>query len=469
MKRLILPLLFACAAPTGAATFAVTNAFDSGAGSLRDAMTQANAASGNTHRIEFASALNGSVIELLSPLPTITKMGLEIDGPGISIEPLNPLNSHRLLVASSNVLTLTLRGLSLSGGLATGSGTGGGCLDGSAVDLGATLRLEDTRFRSCLSAYTSFSRGGAVHWRGASMVIQDSIFENNAAAALGTGALDQASGGAVYAAGVVNVARSRFSSQIVNGKFTYGGAIATRESLIITDSVFYDNAAVPEAISGADSAGGAVVVDCESCLLRIERSFFGDNRSQNGSAVFVRGNLVSPLMPVTLSNVSFSGNTVNAGESGGALYAVRSAVTGDHLSFQGNSGGAAHLRLVASTLPALRNSVLGASTGAGCGAFFAQQNIGNIVTDASCQAALPGATRIDGLAAATVNVNEPMPVIAYPVGSPLIDAGDAASCLAVDTRNTPRPQDGNNDGQSRCDVGAYERLGNGIFANGFEG
>ena len=142
MKRLILPLLFACAAPTGAATFAVTNAFDSGAGSLRDAMTQANAASGNTHRIEFASALNGSVIELLSPLPTITKMGLEIDGPGISIEPLNPLNSHRLLVASSNVLTLTLRGLSLSGGLATGTGSGGGCVDGSAVNLGAALRLE---------------------------------------------------------------------------------------------------------------------------------------------------------------------------------------------------------------------------------------------------------------------------------------------------------------------------------------
>ncbi len=469
MKRLIPLLLAACALPAGAATFTVTSVADSGAGSLREQMIAANAAAGNSHRIQFSPSLvAGSTIELSSPLPTITKAGLEIDGPGIIIEPLQPFNSHRFLVGSSNVLTLTLRGLTLSGGLATSTGTGGGCLDGSAVSAGASLLLDRVTFRSCLSAFNDFSRGGAVQWNGESLVIENSVFENNAAASIGTAGTSQASGGAVYGVGVVNVSRSRFTDQIVNGKFTFGGAINALSGLIVTDSVFINNTAVPEALSGAFGSGGAVALDCQTCLMRIERSFFGDNSSQSGSAVFVRGNVAQTPVPVTLKNVSFSNNASAAGQ-GGALMAVRSSITADQLSFQGNSGTGAHLLLLSSTLPALRNSVFGSSTGTACSSPAAQQSIGNIVSDASCETMLAGSTRNDGLAAATVNVNESMPVIAWPINSPVIDAGDDATCLAVDTRNTTRPQDGNNDGQSRCDAGAYERTGINIFKNGFEG
>ena len=64
--------------PLAAATFTVTNTADSGAGSLRDAITNANATPNST--IVFSVPAN-STLTILTPLPPITA-GVSIDGSG---------------------------------------------------------------------------------------------------------------------------------------------------------------------------------------------------------------------------------------------------------------------------------------------------------------------------------------------------------------------------------------------------
>src|SRR5262245_56169125 len=86
-------------------TFQVTNTNDSGAGSLRQALLDANAAVGETDTIEFAILGDGlHTITPLSPLPTITDP-VVIDGycqPGSS--------PNTLAVGDNAVLTIELDG-----------------------------------------------------------------------------------------------------------------------------------------------------------------------------------------------------------------------------------------------------------------------------------------------------------------------------------------------------------------------
>ena len=41
-------------------------------------------------------------------------------------------------------------------------------------------------------------------------------------------------------------------------------------------------------------------------------------------------------------------------------------------------------------------------------------------------------------------------------GSPAIDTGDDGVCPSVDVLGSARPSDGNGDGSTACDIGAYE-------------
>src|SRR5262245_19588502 len=92
----LLPLLssLALSCPAAAATFPVTTAADSGAGSLRQAVTDANGAGAVPHTITFNIPGSGvHALALASALPgiSVTSGGLTIDGttqPGYAGSPL---------------------------------------------------------------------------------------------------------------------------------------------------------------------------------------------------------------------------------------------------------------------------------------------------------------------------------------------------------------------------------------------
>jgi len=52
--------------------------------------------------------------------------------------------------------------------------------------------------------------------------------------------------------------------------------------------------------------------------------------------------------------------------------------------------------------------------------------------------------------------------------SPVIDNGSSADCPDADARGVPRPQDGDDDGVTQCDIGAFEFRPEILFRNSFE-
>jgi hypothetical protein len=60
------------------------------------------------------------------------------------------------------------------------------------------------------------------------------------------------------------------------------------------------------------------------------------------------------------------------------------------------------------------------------------------------------------------------PTMALSLGSPAIDTGGSAGCLATDQRGVGRPIDGDKDGSAVCDIGAFEFQFVSVFTDGFE-
>src|SRR6516162_2363451 len=104
-------------------TLTVTNNLDSGAGSLRDAIKNAN--SGDM--IVFAPSLNGQTITLTSGELAFSK-SLDIEGPGASLLAISGNNASRVFDISQNQtpVTVTIAGLTIENGLSPSDGRGGG-------------------------------------------------------------------------------------------------------------------------------------------------------------------------------------------------------------------------------------------------------------------------------------------------------------------------------------------------------
>jgi hypothetical protein len=143
-----------------AATITVINTSDSGAGSLRQAISDSS--SGDT--VNFDSSLNGQTITLTSGELLINK-NLTITGPGANLLAINGNAAGRVFDITSGI-NVTISGLTITNGNA---GVGGGILNG------ATLTITN----STLSGNSASNAGGGIFNSGTTLTITNCTLSGN--------------------------------------------------------------------------------------------------------------------------------------------------------------------------------------------------------------------------------------------------------------------------------------------------
>jgi predicted outer membrane repeat protein len=404
-------LLAVAALPANATVFTVTTDADSGAGSLREAITTANLSAG-PHTINFDADYT---INLLSVLPTI---------------------------AAGTTITIVGNGWDRT--IIDGGNAPGGGLGVQAFKVDGSLILDGVGIQNCYSSLF----GGAVEV-GLSASFQ---FLNSRAEANTSGFY----GGAVYSEGTVDVQQS-----LITGNLAYqGGGMYVAGSTTVEDTTISSNTATDlggggitnalmgltvrrSLIQGNDagtSNGGGIQTFRASAATKVENSTLDDNTATDGGAISCHNDGSTSLYSVT---VTFNQATTNGGgiscpdaSMEGSILHRNAAVMGPEIYGTLESLG---YNLIASTSGA---TITGSTTG----------NLIGINPQIGPLADNGGKTLTRALA----------------IGSPAVDAGaPACSGLTTDQRGSPRPRDGDASSTAECDIGAYE-LFPGIFANGFE-
>lgn len=321
---LLLVLLLVLPTTTFSDTFTVTNVDDSGPGSLRQAIIDANNnpnPPGMVDEIVFNVPANSviptdaAVDNTFTGQMTITD-AVEISGPGADMLTIDAQMLGRIFnIDDGNPadIVVSIDGLSLINGSAPGPATGG-----------AIVNLEILSIDSCVFDNNFSGNGGGAILNGGTIVdITDSTFSGNISEDGGaifnnvdstietiTGStfqnnLSNASGGAIFnnaGSTVMEISNCTLSGNNANG----GGAIDNAGTIdLITSSTFADNLAFTD--------NGGAISNRDGTITTITNSTFsGNNAFIDGGAIY---NLADTIN--TISNSTFSGN--NAGVDGGAI------------------------------------------------------------------------------------------------------------------------------------------------------
>ncbi len=245
------------ASPAWAATYTVTNNADSGAGSLRQAIVDANATTGVADKINFDLG-SAATITLTSSLPPITDgAGLTIDGGSADITISGDNQYHVFEVGSGAKLTLSnltvAHSTAFRGGGIHNSGTltvsnstlsdnRAGGAGGGIYNLAGTVTVSNSTL-SGNSANSSESGGGIFNYNGGTLEVSNSTLSGNSAPIAG----------GIYNAGTATVSNSTLSG---NSASLFGGGIDNLWMLEVSNSTLSGNSA-PNGGGGIQNGGGA--------------------------------------------------------------------------------------------------------------------------------------------------------------------------------------------------------------------
>ncbi|MCQ4167429.1 choice-of-anchor Q domain-containing protein [Tahibacter harae] len=512
--RALLSLLLLPAA-AGAANFTVTTLADNGAGSLRDAVDQANRTVG-ADVITFGAGLSGSIVLSSGAIDIFD--ALSINGPGAAQLSISGNHASRLFRigpagGSRASLTTAISGLSL--------------IDASSPDEGGAIFVDDSDLTidGCVFRGNSAQRGGGLYAfpsGSTSLILRNTRFENNTATA---------DGGGFGAQDIDNVSLNNVTVSGNTAARSGGGGFLRGVNINITQSRFSGNTGSTQAPGvGGASGGGALRIDGTkaTAVIQISNTQFSANASQRGqggalwlsaqppetppviasapldriqadanTADLAGGAIYAANLNLTLSNSTLAGNRAQqagggiAFQTAGALSLSNATVSGNS-SVQASGGGiysaaATTLELASSTVAGnsaasaggirrdgaaaiLRNSIIADNTAASAadlgGAFAPNFTLIESSTGTSLAAGSGNLTGVDPLLGALAVNGGPTWTLLPAAASPALNAGDTvtAGLPAADQRGLTRIAAG------RIDMGAVERQSpeDVIFRNGMQ-
>lgn len=325
------------AGPAGAATFTVTNTADSGPGSLRQAIIDANA-SGGEDLITFDATVSGT-INLGSDLTGITD-AVDIQGPGAGVLTVDGGDTYQIFYFDNvDTGTPSISGLSIDNGDdndRVNDYSGGGI----------AIYQSDATFTFTALEMTSnyaYNDGGAI-WCNegdADVAIANSRFVDNSA---------YDSGGAVYLdCDDATVTNSTFTGNAAGG--AAGALYFDGGDLTITDSTFTGNSA---------NNGGALYLDGSNHTI-VNSTISGNTADSDG------GGLVQDGGTLSIVGTTISGNT--ADNDGGGLYLDGTSATIANSTIANNTAGGygGGISLRSGDLTLLQTTISGNTATAGLG------------------------------------------------------------------------------------------------------
>ena len=295
--------------PADAATFNVTNLGDSGAGSLRQAIIDANTAAG-ADSVTFQAGLTGTITLTTGQL-YITD-SVDIQGPGAAVLTVSGNNASRVfyLYNGSALLDVTISGLTITGGNAS--------IGAGVVDFDENLTLDQVTIAGNAAA----GDGGGLWADGFSMnlTIRDSIFSGNTSGDDGGGIYVEDTGGPLL------IQRTTITGNDAAGA---GGGIYfydPDDPVTVEDSTISGN-------SAGTVGGGIYLYSPDDGAFTIRGTTVSGNDAQAGGGVFLYG----PDHGGSIENSTISGNQATAGDGGGIyLYNLYNFAL-HHITVAGNT------------------------------------------------------------------------------------------------------------------------------------